>query len=106
MTRTELSDLDRHLARGPHLVNGAILGAGVGAVIGWLSGRRVTSSVAQGAVGGVCVGLLLYGYEQWSSTRAHAVASSPELDERRHLVGALAPLPYYAPSVTYPWSAH
>jgi hypothetical protein len=104
MTRTELSDLDRHLARGPHLVNGAILGAGVGAVIGWLSGRSVSSSVAQGAVGGVCVGLLVYGYAEWSSSRAHAAV--PELEGRQNLVGALAPFPFYAPSVTYPWSAH
>ncbi len=101
MTRTELSDLDRHLARGPRLVQGAILGAGVGAVIGWLSGSRITSSVMQGAVGGVCVGLILHGYEQWSSGQAHK-----ESDGKPHLVGAVAPYPFYAPSVTYPWSAH
>jgi hypothetical protein len=101
MTRTELSDLDRHLARGPRLVNGVILGAGVGAVVGWLSGRHVSSSIAQGAVGGVAVGLLLYGYEQWSSSQGHK-----ELEGGKHVAGALAPLPFYAPSVTYPWSAH
>ena len=101
LTRTELSDLDRHLARGPRLVQGAVLGAGVGAVIGWLSGRRISSSVAQGAVGGVCVGLILHGYEHWSSVQGHK-----ELGEGKHLAGALAPFPFYAPSVTYPWSAH
>lgn len=100
MTRTELSDLDRNLARGPRLIEGAVLGAGVGAVMGWLSGDRLMTSVAHGAMGGVCVGLLLYGYEQWSSTHGHK-----ELDGR-YVTGALAPFPLYAPSVTYPWSAH
>jgi len=104
MTRTELSDLDRHLARGPRLVQGAVLGAGVGAVIGWLSGNRITSSVAQGVVGGVAVGLILHGYEQWSSTQAHAAL--PLEAGKEYLVGALAPFPFYAPSVTHPWSAH
>jgi|SRR5271170_184066 len=106
MTRTELSDLDRHLAQGPQLVQGAVLGAGVGAVIGWLSGGRSSSlgsHVAQGALGGVCVGLLLYGYEQWSSTHGHKELID---GDGRHAAGALAPFPFYAPSVTYPWSAH
>lgn len=101
MTRTELSDLDRYLARGPRLVQGAVLGAGVGAVIGWLSGHRITSSVAQGALGGVCVGLILHGYEQWQSTHGHK-----ELGGEKSFVGAIAPYPFYASSVTYPWSAH
>lgn len=101
MTRTELFDLDRHLARGPRLVQGAVLGAGVGAVMGWLSGRRISSSAAQGVVGGVCVGLILHGYDQWSSAQGHK-----ELGDEKHAVGALAPFPFYAPSVTYPWSAH
>jgi hypothetical protein len=104
MTRTELSDLDRHLARGPRLVESAVLGAGVGAVIAWLSGSRVSSSVVQGAVGGVFLGLGLHGYEQWSSTQAHAAL--PLETGKEHLVGALAPFPFCAPSVTYPWSAH
>jgi hypothetical protein len=101
MTRTGLSDLDRRLARGPRLVTSAILGAGVGAVVGWLAGRSTTTSMGQGAVGGVVVGLLYHGYEQWSSVRGHEQLGAPE-----HLTGILAPYPFYSRSVTYPWSAH
>ena len=78
LTRTGLSDLDRHLARGPRLVEGAVLGAGVGALLGWLSGRRISTSAAQGAAGGVCLGLFAHGYEQWrppSLTMAFEVVS-------------------------------
>jgi hypothetical protein len=99
MTRTELSDLDRRLAQGPQLVTSAVLGAGVGAVIGWLSGRGIAASAGQGVVGGVVVGLLVYGAGQWQSSESHKRSEG-------HLAGFLAPFPLHSRSVTYPWSAH
>lgn len=105
MTRTELSDLDRRLARGPQLVTSAVLGAGVGAVIGWLSDRRIAASAGQGVVGGVVVGLMVYGFGQWESANAHG-GHAGLASAKDHLTGITAPFPLYSRSVTYPWSAH
>ena len=101
MTPIELSDLERQLARGPRLCNGALLGAGVGAIIGWLGGRSVSSSAMHGAVGGAAVGLMVYGYGMYSADQAkrEALVSG-------HFAGALSPYGLHRSSVTYPWSNH
>jgi len=103
MTRTELSDVDRRLAKGPRLVPSAVLGAGVGALVGWLAGRPVPASMGQGAAGGVALGLLLYGYSEWASSAEHKKLGTMPGD---HFAGVVAPYPLHAHSVTYPWSAH
>ncbi len=61
MTQTELADLERKLAQGPHLVSDAVFGACVGGLVGWLGfaqGRHMLGNVTQGACAGVFVSLV------------------------------------------------
>lgn len=102
MTEFELTELDHDLAEGPRLVRDAVFGACIGAAVsclGYGGARNFFSSIAQGAGAGVTVSLLSYGFDQWKSSREHALKGW-------HVAGALAPFPFYAPSVTYPWSSH
>src|SRR5271154_7048974 len=99
----ELADLDHELAQGPCLVRDAVFGACVGAVIGWLGdsgGRRLFSSIAQGAVAGAGVSLASYAFGSWKSVNEHKQLGPS------HFTGTLVPYPFlpfeevFAPSVT------
>lgn len=106
MREAELADLDHELAQGPRLVRDVVFGACVGAVIGWLGfgGRRqMIASVAQGAGAGAAVCLVAYGFGQWKSAKEH---EQLDASTGKHVTGTLAPYPFHAPSVTYPWSSH
>jgi hypothetical protein len=106
MTESELFDLDHELAQGPRLVRDAVFGACVGAAVSWLGysgSKNLFASAVQGAGVGATLALLSYGFEQWKSSREHVLLGS---GLPRHVAGALAPYPCYAPSVTYPWSSH
>lgn len=111
MSRHELGELDRELSCGPCLVQDALLGACVGAAIGWFQGQRgrgFFSTVTQGAGAGAGVSLLRYSYCQWLSGREHAELEKKvekTVERVEHLTG-LAPYPLYRPSTTYPWSEH
>jgi|SRR5271157_1660490 len=107
MTQTELADLERKLAQGPHLVSDAVFGACVGGLVGWLGvahGRHMFASVAQGACAGVVVSLVAYGFNHWKvgQDRQEQLASKTA----GYFAGALSPFPLHRGSVTYPWSAH
>lgn len=105
MRETELVMLDHDLAQGPCLVRDAVFGACVGAVIGWFGkadSKHLFSSIAQGAVAGTGVSLASYAFGSWKSANEHRQLGVPS----SHLTGALAPYPFYAPSVTYSWSNH
>jgi hypothetical protein len=104
MTPTELADLERKLAQGPHLVSDAVFGACVGGFVGWLGvahGRHMFANVAQGACAGIIVSLATYGFNQWKADQERR-QSSAVLGE--HFAGALSPYPLYRASLTYPWS--
>jgi hypothetical protein len=99
---TELADLDHELAQGPRLMRDAVFGACVGAMIGWFgssSGKRMLTSVAQGAGAGAAVCLASYAFGQWKSAQEHKQLGPS------HFAG-IAPAPFYAPSLSYPWSNH
>lgn len=114
VTDAELLDLDRSLARGPHLVEDAVLGASVGILIGWFSGvgRGAITNAAMGAAAGGFVSILRYSGKQWMSKHGHADLESKlgSFDSSAAKVGGyragLAPYPYYRASTTYPWSSH
>jgi hypothetical protein len=102
---SELADLDEELAQGPRLARDAVFGACIGAAMSWLGyggGNRFASSAMQGAGAGVAIALLAYGFDQWKSSSAHQ-EKARQLSAK---TGFLAPYPFYAPSVTYPWSSH
>ena len=111
VTEAELLDLDRSLARGPHLVEDAVLGASVGVLIGWFSGvgRGAITNAAMGAAAGSLVSVLRYSGKQWLSKREHdkseAVVKGYLAGLERYRTG-FAPYPYYRASTTYPWSSH
>lgn len=109
MSQAELALLDHDLSQGPYLVRDAVFGACVGAVVGWLgdvNGKRLFSSIAQGAMAGAGVSLASYAFGSWKSSSEHK-----QLESSHHAGGlALYPgwpsVPFYDPSVTYPWSNH
>lgn len=95
---SELADLDHDLAQGPRLMRDAVFGACVGAVFGWLgSPKGMVSSVVQGAGAGAAVCLAGYAFGQWKSSQEH---------KQLGMHVGLAPAPFYAPSLSYPWSNH
>ncbi len=112
MTHPELADLERDLGRGPCLVQGAVFGACVGAMIGWFKGSRgkeFFENMTQGAISGVGVNLADYGYSQWLAKRERSLLEREALTvESRGAAEftGLAPYPLYRQSLTYPWSEH
>jgi len=108
MTYPELADLERDLGRGPCLVQGAVFGACVGAIIGWFKGSRGNDffeNMTQGAIAGVGVNLADYGYSQWLAGRERSALKS-KLPKTAGEFTGLAPYPLYRQSLTYPWSEH
>lgn len=105
MTHPELADLERDLSHGPCLVQGAVFGACVGAIIGWFKGshgEEFFENMTQGAIAGVGVNLADYGYSQWLAGKEKSVLEARTGGE---FVG-VAPYPLYRQSLTYPWSEH
>ena len=102
---TELADLDHELAQGPRLMRDVVFGACVGAMIGWFgsSGKRMFTSVAQGAGAGAAVCLADYAFGQWKSAQEHKQLGSAKA---AGYFAGIAPAPFYAPSLSYPWSSH
>lgn len=115
LSRSQLGDLDKALAGGPRLGDGAVLGAGVAILLGWFTDSRagIIKNGAMGAAAGAFVNFLRYGVKQWTSKEEHEFfeALPPELARLSGLPApnsrvGIAPYPYYRPSVTYPWSEH